>query len=253
MAKKFYVVWRGHKTGIFTDWPQTQAAVSGFSGAKYKAYPSREAAMAALKQGHAAALGATAKAASKPAANTASKPANTAALPDSEVAIYCDGACDPNPGQAGTGVALYRQGQAAELWYGLYNPMGTNNTAELNGLHQALLLAQQERQSGRSVTVLCDSMYAINCIKVWADGWQKRGWKRAGGEIQNLAQIQTIHALWQQLKHQVSLEHVKGHAGIEGNELADRMSVYAVTEKQPDFVALPTPFDLDEILAMRAG
>ncbi|GAA4899630.1 ribonuclease H family protein [Ferrimonas pelagia] len=256
MAKKFYVVWQGRETGIFTEWPKAQAAVSGFAGAKYKSYPSREAAMAALKMGHQKALGAAAAKPASASTRKASAPTarkTSAAQPDSDVLIYCDGACDPNPGNAGTGVAVYRQGQLTELWYGLYNPQGTNNTAELNGLHQSLLLAEQALQEDLSITVLCDSVYAINCVSVWADGWKKKGWKKAGGEIKNLALIQTIHALWQTVKDRISLQHVKGHAGIEGNELADRMSMVAVQQREIAWVRYPAPYELSALLAMRAG
>ncbi|GAA5192043.1 ribonuclease H family protein [Ferrimonas gelatinilytica] len=254
MAKKFYVVWKGRQTGIFTEWPKAQAAVSGFAGAKYKAYPSRAEAMAALKMGHEQALGnaATPPQTSAPR-HTPAKNKTPAAMPEQEVVIYCDGACDPNPGKAGSGVSVYQNGQASELWYGRYQPDGTNNTAELNALLEALKLARSHLIAGRSVAVRCDSVYAINCVSQWADGWKKRGWIRAGGPIQNLALIQTLHALWQELKSEVDLQHVKAHAGIEGNELADRMSVYAVAQQETGFVRYPAPFDLAEILAMRAG
>ena len=36
------------------------------------------------------------------------------------VTIYCDGGCTPNPGKAGSGVAVYRNDKLSELWYGLY-------------------------------------------------------------------------------------------------------------------------------------
>jgi len=35
-----------------------------------------------------------------------------------DVTIYCDGGCTPNPGKAGSGVAVYRRGELSELWYG---------------------------------------------------------------------------------------------------------------------------------------
>lgn len=254
MAKKhFYVVWQGRQTGIFTDWPSTQAAVSGVAGAKYKGYATEAEAQAALKMGYQRAL-AAGKTPAKPA--TAKRPATRPEpmpFPDSDWVIYADGACDPNPGQAGTGLALYRKGQIAELWYGLYNPQGTNNTAELNGLIEALRLAQHGQQQGASVTVLCDSQYAINCVSRWAEGWAANGWTRKGDPIKNLALIQTAFALWQTLKGSITLGHVPGHAGIEGNELADRMSVYAVDRKETGFIRYPDPIDLTEVLAMRAG
>lgn len=50
MAKsKHYVVWVGRKPGIYDSWPETEAQVKGFSGARFKGFPSREAAVQAFQ------------------------------------------------------------------------------------------------------------------------------------------------------------------------------------------------------------
>jgi len=170
-----------------------------------------------------------------------------------DVTIYCDGGCSPNPGESGSGVAVYRGDKVSELWYGLYEPMGTNNTAELNALYQSLLLAQQESEAGNKVVIKCDSMYSINCIKIWAVSWEKNGWRKKGGEIKNLEIIQRSYALYNQLKSKVELSHIKAHIGLEGNELADRMTVYAREQKDAAFVRYADVIDVEEILSMRAG
>lgn len=170
-----------------------------------------------------------------------------------DVTIYCDGGCSPNPGASGSGVAVYRDGEVAELWYGLYEPMGTNNTAELNALYEALLIAQYERSQGNSAEVKCDSMYAINCVKVWAKGWESKGWTKKGGTIKNLEIIQLCYALYNKIKKDVALEHIKAHAGLEGNELADRMTVYAREQKEAKFVRYEKEINVAEILKMHAG
>ena len=170
-----------------------------------------------------------------------------------DVEIYCDGGCVPNPGKSGSGVALYRAGKLSELFYGLYNKMGTNNTAELNALHQSLLLAQKESEAGNRVSIKCDSMYSINCIKLWAKGWEKKGWTKKGGEIKNLEIIQEAYYLYNIIKSNISLEHIKAHAGFEGNELADRMTMYAIEQKDENFVKYDKPIDIASILKMRAG
>ena len=41
---KFYVIWRGKKTGVFNSWDECKANVSGFRNAKFKAFPSKTAA-----------------------------------------------------------------------------------------------------------------------------------------------------------------------------------------------------------------
>jgi ribonuclease HI len=65
--------------------------------------------------------------------------------------------------------------------------LGTNNTAELNALHHALLMAETTIVAGQTAQILCDSTYAINCISKWAARWQEKGWRKAGGEIKNLS------------------------------------------------------------------
>jgi len=46
---RYYVVWKGRKTGIFSSWAECAAQVSGFEGAEYKAFDTRSAAEAAFK------------------------------------------------------------------------------------------------------------------------------------------------------------------------------------------------------------
>jgi len=172
---------------------------------------------------------------------------------EGDVTIYCDGGCTPNPGKAGSGVALYRNGEVSELWYGLYETMGTNNTAELGALYQSLLLAQKEIQNGNDVQIKCDSMYSIQCIQTWAISWEKKGWTKKGGEIKNLEIIKKAYSLYNSIKKDVDLSHIKAHVGFEGNELADRMTMYAIQEQSESFVKYSEDINVVEILKMRAG
>ncbi len=263
MAKsKFYVVWKGHNSGIYTDWPSCKKQVDGFAGAKYKSYPTREEAEEAYSNG-AATKSNKSSSSGRAAAKTTGKPANRTGVKTwsasdittltSDTLIYTDGGCEPNPGEAGSGMAIYRDGKVDELWYGLYNPNGTNNTAELNALYQALVLANNETKNGRSVAILCDSKYSIQCVTQWAVNWEKKGWTRPGGEIKNLELIKELYSLHQTLKDKIQILHVNGHVGVEGNELADRMSILAIEENNAEFSRYPDKIDIDEILALRRG
>lgn len=155
--------------------------------------------------------------------------------------IYCDGACKGNPGNAGSGLAVYGDGAKPILFYGAYEERGTNNTAELNALHKALLIALDSEAS--KVTICCDSKYSIDCVSTWAYGWKKNGWKKKGGEIKNLAIIKEAHELYESIKNRVTIKHVKGHAGVEGNELADRMAGYAIVSKSSGYAS----FDYEDV------
>lgn len=247
MTKKFYVVWAGRQTGIFTDWTTVQRAVIGFAGARFKSFPTRAEAEEAFTQGSVAS-GSLGK------AGASSKKSGKLFRPQPfDVTIYCDGACEPNPGNAGSGIVVYRNGKLAELWYGLYESAGTNNTAELNALLHALRMAEVEIQAGKTVELCSDSAYSINSIQAWAPGWEKRGWKRAGGEIKNLELIQACYAIYLRIKNTVTVTHVAGHAGHEGNELADRMAMLAAQSRTKDLRRYAETMDIPTLLKMRAG
>ena len=128
MAQKFYVVWSGRQTGVFTDWATTQRAVDKYAGARFKSFPTRAEAEQAFGRGGNASTPPKTPSRQK-AATPDSKRSATRTSHQFDVTIYCDGACEPNPGNAGSGIVVYRKSKLAELWYGLYNPMGTNNTA----------------------------------------------------------------------------------------------------------------------------
>ena len=259
MAKKYYVVWKGKETGIFSDWDSCNKQVSGFPGAKYKSFKTlKEAEFAFQSEGEVVAS--KAKPASKHSPKKKSSSSRSKTLTANEIEalpvttkIFTDGGCDPNPGEAGSGIAVYRDGEISELWFGLYNPEGTNNTAELSALKQALIMAETEIANGGSVAIFCDSKYSIDCVTQWAVNWEKNGWKKKGGDIKNLSLIKEMFALHQSLIDDVKVFHVKGHAGVEGNELADRMSILAIEAQEDDFCRYLEELDVPRILAMREG
>ena len=169
---------------------------------------------------------------------------------EEHIKIYCDGACSGNPGNAGSGLAIYSNKKNPVLLYGAYEEEGTNNIAELNALHQALTIASQT-SSENIISIFSDSKYAIDCITTWAYSWKKNGWTKKGGEIKNLELVQEAHYLYEKLKNKIEIIHVKGHAGIEGNELADRMAVYTIKAKNKDF-AFYSYNKIEEVLALKS-
>ena len=47
--KKYYTIWKGHKTGVYESWEDCKALIKGFDGAQYKSFSTFEAAKKALK------------------------------------------------------------------------------------------------------------------------------------------------------------------------------------------------------------
>lgn len=253
MAKKFYVVWVGHKTGIFTSWSEAKEQVDRYPKAKFKSFKTHKEAEAAFAAGSASATNGAKDSLSRKN-EKATEPLGVTSEKHFNVRIYCDGACDPNPGEAGSGVALYRENSLEGLWYGLYNPQGSNNSAELNALFQALHFASEEIGKGKEVQILCDSKYSINCVTNWAFSWEKKGWKRkTDGDIKNLDIIQQAHMLFRGIKDDVDVSHVAAHMGIEGNELADRMAAFGIGQQETEFCRYSDPLDVHAILEFKSG
>jgi len=272
MSKKFYVVWKGAKTGIFTTWPEVQQHTAGRSDAQYMGFESKAAAEQAFASTYTKALmqrslskkgGSSAAPTSsrKTSGKNASRSSSTNSVTispngPSDVEIYCDGACSPNPGKSGTGIAVYELGKVTSLYYGLYEKNGTNNTAELNGLLSSFQLAEHfiKKNNEQSICILSDSKYSIDCITKWAKGWQAKGWTRGKGEeIKNLALVQQCYALYKIIHTKITIRHVKGHANIEGNELADRMAVLARKQQQVAMIRYSEAINIKAILSMESG
>ena len=264
MAKKYYVVWKGEKTGVFDNWGVVQSATAGRSDAQFMGFPSKAEAENAFASTYTKALmkrsisnGKSAFEKTTTAANSTTdkaKHTSRGVSNDADINIYCDGACSPNPGKSGTGIAVYQQSTITELWYGAYEANGTNNTAELNGMLEAFKLAKKHIAQNKSVQILSDSKYSIDSITKWALGWKKKGWKKADGQpIKNPELVQACFTLYQEISNKVTIKHVKGHANIEGNELSDRMAVLARMNQQKDIVQFTEHLDIKAILAMPSG
>lgn len=169
------------------------------------------------------------------------------------VTLYSDGACQPNPGEAGSGISVYYDDAYQYSLYGCYVKDGTNNIAELNGFKQAMIIAKKYLEGGaQKVVIKTDSKYSISCLTEWLSGWLKNNWKTSAGKpVKNKELIQDIYAVYKEIKDSISILHVNGHVGIEGNELADRMSVFAIKNK--NFNLQRCNFNIQEILKMPSG
>ena len=49
---KYYVVWEGLAPGIYDSWEECQLQVKNYKGAKYKSFPTKDAAIKAFRAGY---------------------------------------------------------------------------------------------------------------------------------------------------------------------------------------------------------
>ena len=126
-----------------------------------------------------------------------------------------DGSALGNPGPAGWGWYVDEDRWACGGW-----PHGTNNMGELTAV---LDLLQQTAATDEDLLVYCDSTYAINSITKWMPGWKRKNWRKGDGKpVQNVEIMKALDAAMQ--GRRVRFEWVKGHAGHELNEQADRLA-----------------------------
>lgn len=138
--------------------------------------------------------------------------------------IFTDGACRGNPGPGGWGVVLNYQDQRKTLRG--YAAETTNNRMELTAVIEALRALNRTCD----VEINTDSKYVMQGINEWIANWKRNGWKTAARKpVKN-------SDLWQQLDdevstHKIDWKWVKGHSGVEGNELADQLANQAIDEE----------------------
>lgn len=126
--------------------------------------------------------------------------------------FYTDGSASPNPGPGGW--AIIDVNTKTPVKTGA-DKNTTNIRMEGTALIEAIKMAGAE-----TLEIRTDSEFWINVVTKWAPTWAANGWHKKGGEIKNLDLVQELYELYQ--SHDIKLVWVKGHAGEELNELADR-------------------------------
>lgn len=147
--QKYYVVWKGRKTGIFTSWAECEKQVKGFLGAEFKAFDTLKEAEAAYRSKYEVYKG-------KPSSLGKWKEASVRPVLPS---ICVDAAASGSPGK------LEYRGVHTESEEEIFRvgpfPDGTNNVGEFLGIVHALSwLMKHEMQ----MPVYSDSQTAISWV-----------------------------------------------------------------------------------------
>jgi len=148
-TNKFYVVWIGKRTGIYSQWSDCKMQIEGVEGAKYKSFNSLEDAKNAFLDNW------------KTYYKKQSKIENNISevKPSGDI-IVVDAACSGNPGimeyrgvYLRTGKEIFHQGPFEQ---------GTNNIGEFLAIVHALALQNMKHTT---MAIYSDSMSALSWIK----------------------------------------------------------------------------------------
>lgn len=139
------------------------------------------------------------------------------------VAIYCDGACSPNPGVGGWAALLMFPKRGVEKVFTGAEEDTTNNRMELTAAIQGL----EALKFPCEVDIHTDSEYLHHAFtEGWLKKWVSNGWK-------NSERKPVVNRdLWQRLielsqKHELHWHWVRGHAGNAENARVDALAVRA--------------------------
>lgn len=140
---------------------------------------------------------------------------------ENDIVIYTDGGCSGNPGPGGWGAVILADGEELRLSGG--EKLTTNNKMELTAAISALTaVCNTPKFQNRPVSLFSDSQYVKNGITSWITNWKKNGWRTAAKKpVLNQELWQKLDAL--NASMQVSWNWVKGHAGIQYNEVCDQL------------------------------
>ncbi|MFD1417707.1 ribonuclease H family protein [Companilactobacillus keshanensis] len=215
--QKYYAVRRGKKTGIYRTWAECKAQVDGFTGARYKSFPTEAEAKEFING-----KDDFKKAVSK----------KTVKMEDFEVVVYTDGGSRNHGNVKGGHVRTddkaawaYHISVDNETFEGTDGEFGaTNNRMEIMALIESIKRLNKLSMNDRKIVFVLDSQYVLNTInKGWLNGWKRRGFKKADGT----APINV--ELWRELDRLLptvtdkTFEWTKGHANNVGNNRVDEL------------------------------
>jgi len=138
--------------------------------------------------------------------------------------IFTDGSCEGNPGPGGWGfVQVERDEIVNEMWG--HDPDTTNNRMEMTALIEAYRTLPEDAE----LTIYSDSQLCVKTLNEWAEGWERRGWRRKSGPIKNLELVKAAYSLAKS-HPRVSLQWIKAHDGSRWNEYVDALAATYLRE-----------------------
>lgn len=195
MAKKFYAVKAGRKTGIFLTWDQCKAQVDGFKCAAYKSFPTEEEALLYLGLGQ-----------------------EQPELPEEDTALsYVDGSYKHETREFSCGAVLFYRGKEVTFSQKFNDPALVemrNVAGEIMGAVTVMNYCVQE---------------GIPALKIYHDyegvaKWATGEWKA------NKVGTQDYKRFCSNMREKLrfSFVKVKGHSGDELNDRADELAKAAL-------------------------
>jgi ribonuclease HI len=144
------------------------------------------------------------------------------------IVVYTDGALK-NTGKGGVGIHFpdHKHLDIALPSKECNIKTVTSIRMELYAIMKALETIKEEFEDGQDILIYSDSNYSVQCITAWYVKWERNNFKTSKDEdVKNIDLICPIYDMFCDFNKKGScrIQHIKGHAGIVGNEEADRLA-----------------------------
>jgi ribonuclease HI len=160
------------------------------------------------------------------------------------VSIYADESClgnqfrdTANPGGAAGMVEIFdpKRGWHRRDYYH-HDPNTTNNRMAL----MSAIVGLRSLRRPCDIIFTSDSQYLVRGMTEWIHRWAARGWRRKGGQIENLD-------LWQELaaeaaRHRIEWRWIRGHSEHVKNEYANMLATRTAAEGKSSDGLIPSGF-----------
>ncbi|KAG7163074.1 Ribonuclease H1-like [Homarus americanus] len=253
----FYAVARGHKPGIYESWPECQKQINGFHCARYKKFSTKDEAEEFVQE-NAASNPVVDRRQLDPALNEMKNKMKRLqkelSVLRSEFDDYVATTCGVHPKFSRKNSSLKpsfaadkrKRDDSSDSDEDSNGPSVVKklNTGDSGGSDKTKFSTDSDgflivytdgacEFNGRNgakagvgfskVSIHTDSQFMINCMTSWLKNWKKKNWVKSDGEpVKNKEDLIALDAASEDLA--VKWVHVKGHAGHEGNEIADKLA-----------------------------
>lgn len=252
----YYAVLNGRSVGVYGNWEDCKSQVHGYPRAVFRKFSTQNEAFSFLNsngQVSGPRPGSGSKSNSgigKPShTNRRVKlidnppPCRCGKINSYARVIYTDGATFLNGSDDATsGAGIYYQTDDEVLHVPLPRTIRgirtTNQRAELMAIWFVLRQIFVFKKYSVHYTIRSDSEYSIKAITEWLKNWERNEYKDINDQpVKNQDLIKDVVSLYKAIneasimddKGCVNLEHVRGHQGNQGNEIADRIAKESAT------------------------
>tara|TARA_A100001015_G_C15009578_1_gene722346 strand:- start:1447 stop:2376 length:930 start_codon:yes stop_codon:yes gene_type:complete len=224
---KYYVVHKGKKPGIYSNWDECKKQVDGFNGPIFKKFENKKDADDFLKNGFKNNNGT--KFVKKEIVDKKNEKLieNELNSDEEKIFIYTDGSCIKfDNGIFKAGYGIYIPSKNIKISEPLLNQKQTNNRAELTSILESIKYLS-EREKKNKIIIITDSQYSMYIFKDTGLNYEKKNFIKDGKEVLNKDLI--IKALHIKRNYNISLLKIRAHTSInnihvKNNAIVDELA-----------------------------